>query len=285
MLANHTKCLAAIRVIKASDLNKVIGKLPRNKAPGPDQITAQMLKEVPPSGQKILLHLYNAILRLASWPTEFKQARIIMILKPGKQPTDVTSYRPISLLSVLSKLLEELLLHRLLSDPRSQDWIPSHQFAFRKAHSTIQQCHRLTTITNKTLEDRQYCSAVFLDISQAFDKVWHKGLLLKIQETLPPAYFDILKSYLQSCQLVVTYNNSASRSVPMLSEYHKVVYWTPSYIHSTQLTSRNPHIQPSAHLLMTQPSYPLIETQSQPQQTYKPTSSAWSNGLANGKSK
>jgi len=127
-----------------------------------------------------------------------------MIIKPGKQPTDVTSYRPISLLSVLSKLLEKLLLHRLLSDPRSQDWIPSHQFGFRKAHSTIQQCHRLTTIINKTLEDRKHCSAVFLDISQAFDKIWHKGLLLKIQETLPPAYFDILKSYLQSRQLVVT---------------------------------------------------------------------------------
>ena len=117
-----------------------------------------------------------------------------MILKPGKQPTDVTSYRPISLLSVLSKLLEKLILHRRLSDPSSQDWIPS----------TILQCHRLTTIINKTLEDRQYCSSVFLDISQAFDKVWHKGLLLKIQETLPPAYFDILKSYLQSRQLVVT---------------------------------------------------------------------------------
>ena len=140
-----------------------------------------------------------------------------MILKPGKQPTDVTSYMPISLLPVLSKLLEKILLHRLLSDPRSQDWIPSHQFGFRKAHSTIQQCHRLTTIINKTLEDRQYCSAVFLDTSQAFDKVWHQGLLLTIQENLPPEYFDILKSYLHSRQLVVTYHNSASRSVPMLS--------------------------------------------------------------------
>ena len=59
MLANHTKCLAAIRLIKASDLNQLIGKLPRNKAPGPDQITAQMRKELPPSGQKILLHLYT----------------------------------------------------------------------------------------------------------------------------------------------------------------------------------------------------------------------------------
>jgi hypothetical protein len=136
-----------------------------------------------------------------------------MILKPGKQPTEVTSYRPISLLSIISKILEKLLLHRLLSDSHSQDWIPPHQFGFRKVHSTIQQCHRLTTIINKTLEDHQYCSAVFLDVNQDFDKVWHQGLLLKIQQNLPPNYFNIL----QSRQHVVTYNNSTSQPVHMLS--------------------------------------------------------------------
>jgi len=148
---------------------------------------------------------------------KFKQARVIMILKPGKQPTEFTSYRPISLLPIISKILEKLLLHRLLSNPHSQDWIPSHQFGFRKAHSTIQQCHHLTTIINKTLEDHQYCSAVFLDVSQAFDKVWHQGLLLKIQQTPPSNYFNILQSYLQSHQLVVTYNNNTSQPVHMLS--------------------------------------------------------------------
>ena len=58
---------------------------------------------------------------------------------------------------------------------------------------------------------------MFLDISQAFDKVWHQGLLLKIQQTLPPNYFNILQSYLQTCQLVVTYNNRTSQPVHMLS--------------------------------------------------------------------
>jgi hypothetical protein len=120
---------------------------------------------------KNLLQLYNAILRLEYWPMEFKTARVIMIRKPGKRPTDVTSYRPISLLQIISKILEKLLLCRLLSDTHSQDWIPSHQFGFRKAHSTIQQCHRLTTIINETLENHQYCSAAFPDVSQAFDKV------------------------------------------------------------------------------------------------------------------
>jgi hypothetical protein len=48
---------------------------------------------------------------------------------------------------------------------------------------------RLTDIINKALDDQQYCSAVFLDVSQAFDKVWHQGLLLKIKQTPPPSAF------------------------------------------------------------------------------------------------
>jgi len=69
---------------------------------------------------------------------------------------------------------------------------------FQKAHSTIQQCHRLTDVINKALEEQQYCSAVFLDVSQAFDEVWHQGLLLKIKQTLHPVYFNLLKSYSQN---------------------------------------------------------------------------------------
>jgi hypothetical protein len=138
-----------------------------------------------------------------------------MILKPGKNPTDITSYRPISLLPVISKILEKLLLLRLSNDMPPQTWIPSHQFGFRKEHSTIHQCHRLTDTILKASEDRKYCSAVFLDISQAFDKVWHPGLLLKIQQTLPQRYFNLLRSYLQHRYLVASHNNVNSSPVMM----------------------------------------------------------------------
>jgi hypothetical protein len=133
MLTNHTKCLTKTRPLTASDLNQVIKKLSPTKAPGPDQITAQMIQELPPGGQKPLLQFYNAMLRLEYWSMEFKTARVIMIPKPGKKPTDVTSYRSISLLPIISKIHEKLLLPRLLSDTHSQDWIPSHQFVFLKA--------------------------------------------------------------------------------------------------------------------------------------------------------
>jgi len=96
-----------------------------------------------------------------------------MIPKPGKNPTDVSSYRPISLLPIISKVLEKLILERINKDKNPHDWIPQHQFGFRQAHCKVQQCYRITYTINKALEDQQYCTAVFIDVSQAFDKVWH----------------------------------------------------------------------------------------------------------------
>jgi hypothetical protein len=109
-----------------------------------------------------------------------------MVLKPAKPHIDVASCRPISLLPIISKILEKLLLHRLKNETHFQDWLPEYQFGFRKAHSTIQHCYRLADNINRALEKREYCSAIFLDISQAFVNVWHPGLLLKIRQTLPP---------------------------------------------------------------------------------------------------
>jgi hypothetical protein len=130
-----------------------------------------MMQKLPPEGLKAILHLLNAITRMEHWPKSLKQAKVIMILKPGENPTDVKSYRPISLLPVISKSLEKFLLLRLSNDAPPQKWIPPHQFGFRKEHSTIYQCRRITDTLLKTSEDKQYSTAVFLNISQAFDKV------------------------------------------------------------------------------------------------------------------
>ena len=114
-----------------------------------------MIQELPPEGLKAILHLLNAIIRLEHWPKPLKQAKVVMIFKPGKNPTDVTSYRPISLLPVISKILEKLLLLRLSNDMPPQSWIPSHQFGFRKKLSTIHHCHRLTDTILKAFEDQK----------------------------------------------------------------------------------------------------------------------------------
>jgi hypothetical protein len=132
---------------------------------------------------------------LGYFPAQWKVAQIILLLKPGKPPHELTSYSPISLLPVVSKVFEKLLLNRTLPLVASNSLIPAHQFGFRKRHSTIDQTHRLVQRIKADLESKQYCSAAFLDISQAFDKVWYAGLLHKLRQALPLNYFLLVPSW------------------------------------------------------------------------------------------
>ena len=74
--------------------------------------------------------------------------------------------------------------------------IPPHQFGFREKHSNIEPVHRITNIIENALESKKVCSTIFLDVAQAFDKVWHRGLQFKLNNYLPKQYYEILKSYI-----------------------------------------------------------------------------------------
>jgi len=89
----------------------------------------------------------------------------------GKPAELVESYRPISLLPVLSKLFEKLLPSRLLEmiERSIEKIIHNHQFGFRHRHATIEQIHRIVKKINIDIDAGRYCTAAFLDASQAFD--------------------------------------------------------------------------------------------------------------------
>jgi hypothetical protein len=150
---------------------------------------------LPIIGIKYLTQLFNAILFNGYFPAQRKVARIILILKPGKPPNELTSYRP-SLLPNVSKVFEKLFLKRLLPIVEINRLMPNHQFSIRQRHSTIEQTYEILQRINEALEKKQYCSAAFLDISQAFYKVWHTGLPHKLRLSTPLNYFLTLKSYL-----------------------------------------------------------------------------------------
>lgn len=82
--------------------------------------------------------------------------------------------------------------------------IPEHQFGFLEKHATIKQVYiyRLVNKINKDLNTKIYCSDAFLDTSQAFDKVWHKGLQYKLKRCLAHRYYQILNFYLYDRYLV-----------------------------------------------------------------------------------
>lgn len=183
--------------ITPAEVKSGISRLPLQKSPGYDLITSEILRELPNCGIALLTQLYNSIIRLTHFPIQWKMSEIILIHKPGKPTDSPSSYRPISLLSIPSKLFERLFLNRLLPILEENNVIPSHQFGFRKRHSTTQQLHRVTDFIAAGLENKHYTGGVLLDIASAFDRVWHDGLLYKLKHLLSDSLYRVCKSFLE----------------------------------------------------------------------------------------
>lgn len=116
---------------------------------------------------------------------------------------------------MLSKDFEKLLLKKLRLILQETNLLPKHQFGFREHHSTIEQVHRVVRTINDCIEKKEFCSAAFLDVTQAFDKVWHLGLLYKIKQYLPHCYFNLLRSYLSNRHFLVKYNDVITKIYPI----------------------------------------------------------------------
>ncbi|KAL4085156.1 hypothetical protein QTP88_027448 [Uroleucon formosanum] len=179
-----------------NEVKSMISNCSRKKSPGFDLITANDANCLPNKAFILLTYIYNAILRLSYFSTLWKFSQIIMVAKPDKPPDLPTSYRPISLLLYFSKICERLILKRIYPHIISKNVLLSSQFGFRAKHSTVHQVHRAIDAISTSLENKCYCTCAFLDISQAFDKVWHEGLLFKLRKFLPTTLFLLMESYL-----------------------------------------------------------------------------------------
>ncbi|KAL4107900.1 hypothetical protein QTP88_018173 [Uroleucon formosanum] len=177
--------IGSISTTSPIEIQKIIVKLANKKSPGYDLITNKILKNVTPKVLPYLASLYNSAMRFGTFPSSWKHAIIIPIHKPGKLAHSPSSYRPISLLSSLSKLYERILLNRLKSFTQI---IPKHQFGFKTHHPTCHQIQRISEIIVSGFENKLYTTAVFLNVTQAFDKVWHHGLEQKLNSLALPKY-------------------------------------------------------------------------------------------------
>jgi len=200
-----------------NEISSTIKSLKINKSPGHDQISNKILKNLPAKTIIQLTHIYNATLRLSYFPLTWKSAIIIPILKPSKPPDKADSYRPISLLPVLGKILEKILLKRLFKISNEQNALPDFQFGFRPKHATFHQLHRVVDSIATSLETKKYCSAVFLDVAQAFDSVWHAGLLYKLKKIYPAPYYLLLKSFIENRSFKVKIESTFSNSYDILA--------------------------------------------------------------------
>uniref|UniRef100_A0A2S2Q7E7 Putative RNA-directed DNA polymerase n=1 Tax=Sipha flava TaxID=143950 RepID=A0A2S2Q7E7_9HEMI len=193
-----------------NEIKQAIQKYSLKKSPGYDLLTAEVARCLPKKAIVLVTYIFNACLRLSYFPILWKFSKIILFPKPDKPLDDPSSYRPISLLPFLSKIFERLILKRMTPYIVRNNILPNTQFGFRPSHSTIHQAHRIVDAISFSLEKKLYCTCVFLDVSQAFDRVWHDGLLYKLKSFLPHPLFLLIKSYLTDRHFQVHYRSAYS---------------------------------------------------------------------------
>lgn len=197
--------------ITVEEISNIIKMLKPFKSPGPDTIQNILLKNLPSSAIIWLTSVLNCCIRRSHWPSSFKIAKVIPILKAGKNPCDARSFRPISLLNSLGKLLEKVIYNRLIDFIEEKQLLPKHQFGFRRGHSTTQQAMRIKQfiVNNKRL--RKSTGVLLLDIEKAFDSIWHDGLIFKlIKMKLPTYLIRIIQAFVRNRHFAVYVNGCSS---------------------------------------------------------------------------
>src|SRR6218665_677031 len=165
-------------------------------------------KHMSPRAVSWLTSFYSRVIVERKVPREWRQAKVIAISKPGKDPQLASSYRPISLLSVCFKTLERVMLNRIR--PTLEEEIVVEQAGFRQGRCTGDQVLALTTFIENGFQTKMKTGVVFLDLTAAFDTVWHTGLLLKISKVLPWWFTRAIEVFLCNRRFRVHMRNKTS---------------------------------------------------------------------------
>lgn len=203
-----------VPLIDIVEVINIIKSMKPFKSPGPDTIPNVLLKNLPLSAVKWITDTFNNCIKFSYWPSSFKIAKVIPILKANKPPTDPHSYRPISLLNSVGKILEKIIYVRLINFIEEKELLPEHQFGFRRGHSTTHQAMRIKRFIQTNKQNKKSTGIVLLDIEKAFDSVWHNGLIYKlIKMQFPTFLIRMIKAFIQDRQFAVHVNNVTSNRI------------------------------------------------------------------------
>ena len=154
----------------------------KDTAMGPDDIHYQLLKHLPEKSLILLLDILNSIWSNGYFPDSWREATIIPLPKPGKDPSDPSSYRPIALTSCLCKTMERMINTHLVWYLESNNIITKYQCGFRKARSTTDQLINLETTIRDAFLKGEHVVSVFFDLEKAYDTTWKYGILKDLHE-------------------------------------------------------------------------------------------------------
>ncbi|KAF2358159.1 Reverse transcriptase domain [Trinorchestia longiramus] len=197
------------------ELNSSLSTL-KNKAPGQDGVYDRFLQKLPLHWKKELLCVYNTSLYTGCVPPGWKWGIWLPILKPGKDPEQISSYRLTCLLSCIGMLMERMIQRRLEHWVETNNLLLGEQVGFWKGKSTMDSLLIAEDFIANTFSRKQICIAVYLDLDGAYDSVWHEGIIYKlIASGLEITYLKWLKNYLTGQTAFVRLGAVQSEGVPV----------------------------------------------------------------------
>ena len=195
--------------VAPDELDKIIHGL-KNSAVGHDDVDAGHLKAAYQFIKIPLLHICNQSFLQGIFPSDLKIARVIPLFKAGDS-MKVNNYRPVSILPVLSKVLERLMYNRLINFLNKHKILYEYQFGFRKLHSTYMALIAAQEFICNASQNGEYCVGVYLDFSKAFDTIDHEILLTKLGHYgIRGVALEWIKSYMSNRSQSVSLNDCTS---------------------------------------------------------------------------
>lgn len=197
------------------EVETIIKSLKTECSIGWDDISTQVIKQNMKHLIAPITHICNLSFKTAVFPKALKKSVILPIYKNGDK-SSVTNYRPISILPVLSKILERLMNNRLVKYLEKYDLLASNQYGFRRGRSTSDAVSNLNDYIVKALDQGEKCLAIFLDLSKAFDTVSVPLLLQKLERLgVRDKQLKLFESYLGERYQCVKIGNYTSSDQPV----------------------------------------------------------------------
>ena len=203
--------------ITNDEIIKIISKLNANKAHGVDNISIAMLKICPKEVSFPLKIIFDECIHVGNFPLSWKKANVQPVHKKDSRQTK-KNYRPISLLPICGKIFEKFIFDKMYFYLNENSLLSKKQSGFRPGDSTINQLLSITNDIYESFEKNAETRAVFLDISKAFDKVWHEGLIHKLKANgFRDNILDTLSDFLSNREQRVVLNGVESSWEPIES--------------------------------------------------------------------